>query len=451
MSSTSNPLSKSAQMSKIQMEKMTRLTDKPIPADLQKRVETKIIKARVRMLFQQPFFGTLVTRLQIFGADKWLPTMAVDGKYMYYNHAFVDSLELDELVFVFAHEVLHLVYDHIGRTKEYGLNANLSNCAQDYVVNDELIQLGIGTFPKSVPGLHDVKYRGWSSERVYEDLLKKQKQNPNNAEQMLSDLLDKMLDEHLNQKANGEDEGKDSKDGNGGKPTADGPAKLTEEQRSHLKAELKQQILSSAQMSGIGNLPAGVQRMVEDMTAPKLDWRSLLQCQLNSIVPADYSFLKVSRTGWHLNAVMPGMVTEQMLDISVALDMSGSIGQKEATEFLSEVKGIMDQYPMYNIRVFCFATKCYGDRTFSSDQGDDISTYEIKGGGGTDGGCIFRYLKEQDYVPLKLVIFTDGYVVDFGDPNYCSTVWVIKGSKIEPPFGTHAYFDDAPEGFTQNN
>ena len=92
--------------------------------------------------------------------------------------------------------------------------------------------------------------------------------------------------------------------------------------------------------------------------------------------------------------------------------------------------------------VLCFDTDCYSDRTFSSDNGEDIATYVAKGGGGTDGGAIYRYLKNQDYIPLKLVIFTDGYVGDFGPSDYCSTVWVIKGSNVVPPHGTHAYFDD---------
>ena len=51
-------------------------------------------------------------------------------------------------------------------------------------------------------------------------------------------------------------------------------------------------------------------------------------------------------------------------------------------------------------------------------------------------------MKAENFVPLKLVIFTDGYVGDFGDENYCPTVWIIKGSNVVPPFGTHAYFDD---------
>ena len=421
----------------LKAQKACRLTDEPIPKDFHKTVETKIIKARVKMLFQQPFFGTLISRLQIFPADSWLPTMAVDGKYMYYNHAFVNALEMDELVFVLAHEVLHMVYDHICRTTDYGMDHKLANCAQDYVVNDELILAKVGTFPTTVPGLHDLKYRGWSSEKVYDDLKKKQKNDPN-AGKSLDDMLDKLLDEHLN--GNNSSKSKDGKEGNG--PSPSGPAKMTEEERKQLKAELKQNIINSANLTGIGNLPAGVQRLVNDLLAPKMNWKELLQCQLNSIVPADYSFLRVNRKGWDLDCILPGMTEMPMLKIACALDMSGSITPKMVQEFLSEVAGIMQQYPMYEIRVFCFDTKCYADQTFTSENGENICSYIPLGGGGTDGGAIFRYMKDEGFVPERLVIFTDGYVGDFGDENYCPTVWILKGSNVVPPFGMHAYFDD---------
>jgi predicted metal-dependent peptidase len=431
-----------AKVSGSKFDRKSRLTDDTISKQLHDSVVDKIIKARVSMLWKQPFYGTLITRMQIYAADEWCPTMAVDGKYLYFNHKFVDELSIDELIFVFAHEVSHMVYDHIGRTTDYGMDHQLANCAQDYVVNDELIQLGIGTFPsrENIKGLHDVKYRGWSSEQVYEDLLKQQQNSPNSGKS-LEEMLDNLLDEHLNGIEQSDSEsGEGDKSGKSG-PSANGPAKMTEEERKQLKAELKQEIITSAQMSGIGKLPAGIQRLINDLIAPKMDWKTLLQNQLSSIIPSDYSFLRVNRKGWHMDAILPGMVEEQMLSIAVALDMSGSISPKMVQEFLSEVKGIMDQYPMYEIKVFCFDTECYSDRTFSTDNGEDICTYEARGGGGTDGGAIFRHLKEENIVPMKLVVFTDGYVGDFGDENYCPTVWIISGSNVVPPFGMHANYD----------
>lgn len=437
---------------KIALSKKNFITDEKIPADIAERVSNKIIRARVKMLFNFPFFGSIAMRMPVVAADKWLGSMAVDGKYMYFNHRFVDTLELDELVFVFAHEVLHVAYDHIDR-KDYR-EKDIFNVACDYAINGELIDLGIGKFPDSceeVKGLHDKKYAGMCSEEIYEELIKQKEKNSSSFDQMLEKLVEKLLDEHLQSNSESEassdskSKSNQSSGSNGSEsnePSENGPAKITEEEKALMKAEIKQAILAAAQTHGIGNLPAGVQRMVNELLEPKLDWRSLLQLQLNSIVPADYSFMKLSRTGWHLEAILPGMVTEQMLSIAVAIDMSGSIGQQQATEFLSEVKGIMGQYSQYEIKVFCFDTECYNLQTFSSDNGEEIMNYQVVGGGGTDGGCIFRFLKEENIVPLKLVVFTDGYVGEWGDENYCPTVWVINGSRLVPPFGVHAYFDD---------
>jgi predicted metal-dependent peptidase len=202
------------------------------------------------------------------------------------------------------------------------------------------------------------------------------------------------------------------------------------------------QIVNLSKTCNAGNLPAGVQRIIEQMTAPKMDWRALLQSNLDSILPIDYNYMKISRKSWHLTAILPGMVNDQMLNIAVAIDMSGSIGTKEAAEFLSEINGIMGQYQSYEILVFCFDTKCYNQKVFSSDNGENINTYVPMGGGGTDGACIFEYLKDEGIEPMKLVVFTDGFVGNWGDEFYCPTIWCIKGSKEVPPFGQVAYLDE---------
>jgi len=444
-------------------EKLGRITDQPIPHELAVRVADKITQARVSMLFNQQFFGTIAMRMELMPADKWLPTMAVDGKYMYYNHNFVDELFQDELIFVVSHEVLHLVYDHLGRNEFR--DRQLYNIAADYVVNDELILAKVGKFPthkiqkkdsygsmrtvEEPIGLHDVKYRDWNSEKVYDDLLQQQEKNGSgkgkNSDgsgtmngQGLSELLDKLLDEHISPGA-GKD-GEPSK--SDGKASADGPATFGDEERKQLKAELTDQIVNLAKSCNPGNLPSGVQRIIEQMTAPKMDWRALLQSNLDSILPIDYNYMKISRKSTHLNVILPGIVNDQLLNIAVAIDMSGSIGEKEAAEFLSEINGIMGQYQSYEILVFCFDTKCYNQQIYSSDNGENINTYVPMGGGGTDGSCIFEYLKNEGIEPMKLVVFTDGYVGNWGDEFYCPTIWCIKGSKEVPPFGQVAYLDD---------
>jgi predicted metal-dependent peptidase len=442
------------------MDKKANISKEPISKEVEDRVHEKIIQARVGMLWTQKFFGSLAMRLQMQPADEWCPTMAVDGKYLYYNHRFVDNLTNDELVFVFAHEISHLVFDHLGRNE--GRNRKLYNCAADYVVNDDLILANVGKFPteevevkdpvtgrthkvKQDVGLHDIKYRGWLSEDVYEDLQKNQQKNNGSGQgggsgQMsLDEMLDKLLDEHLDPSQTGDGSGDGGQDG---KPSKSGPAKLSDEERNQIKAEMRDNIVNAAKLCAAGSLPAGINRLIQNLTAPKMDWRELLQCQIDSMIPADYSFTRICRKGWGLEAILPGLTTEKMLNVVVAIDQSGSINSKEAQQFLSEVNGMMQQFPQYAITVFCFDTVVLNPQTFTSENGEDICNYQPMGGGGTSFESIFDYLKEEGIVPTRLIVFTDGYPNNtWGDEFYTDVTWIISTPNIVPPFGEYAYID----------
>jgi predicted metal-dependent peptidase len=126
--------------------------------------------------------------------------------------------------------------------------------------------------------------------------------------------------------------------------------------------------------------------------------------------------------------------------------MSGSIGMDDATVFLTEIKGIMDQYEDYNVKIWCFDTEVYNYAEFSADAGDGIETYEPKGGGGTEFMVNWDFMKENGIEPKKLIMFTDGYPWgSWGDENYCDTLFVVKGNTTaEAPFGqTVIYEKDA--------
>jgi predicted metal-dependent peptidase len=166
--------------------------------------------------------------------------------------------------------------------------------------------------------------------------------------------------------------------------------------------------------------------------------------QLESTIKSDYTWMRSSRKGWHVDAVMPGMRTTDAIDIAVAIDMSGSISMEQGRDFLTEIQGIMEAFDSYRIHVFCFDTETYNPQQFDSDNLEDIADYEVRGGGGTDFDCIFGYLKSHDIEPQKLVVFTDGYPCgSWGDENYCDTVWIIHGDRNpDPPFGVWALYGD---------
>ena len=404
----------------------------PMDPKLDREVREILTTARVGLLLKASFFGNLATRLTLTNADEWCPTAATDGRKFYYNSRFIKMLKPKEVEFLFGHEVLHCVYDHFGRRGDR--DPQLWNIADDYCVNGDLKKHGVGEFITSVPCLYDKKYEGLSAEEVYDILYE-------NAEKIdISSLIDQMIDEHLDGEGDGEGSGKDEKEGKG-RPT------LSAEERQQIKDEIKEAMISAAaaDADGAGNLPAGVKRILQELTEPKMDWRELLRMQLESTIKSDYTWMRTSRKGWDMDAVMPGMKLDPMIDIALFIDSSGSMEDSMLKDILSETAGIMESFPAYRIHVATFDTQVYNPVQYDSENLEDITEYELKGGGGTDFTCVFDYLKREEIEPKRLVVFTDGYPYgSWGDENYADTVWILHGTtSIVPPWGQHAYYEEA--------
>ena len=224
-----------------------------------------------------------------------------------------------------------------------------------------------------------------------------------------------------------------------------GRPKLSAEERRQIRDEVKEALLAAAQAVGAGNLPAGVKRLVKDITEPMIGWRELLEQQIQSTIKSDFTWARPSRRGWHMDAIMPGLKSEDALDVFVFLDMSGSISELQARDFIAEIGGMMSQYSDYRIHIACFDTEVYNHRIYTADSAEEISEYELAGGGGTMFECMFEFLKDNDIQPDKLVVFTDGYPCgSWGDPNWCDTVWIIHGDRNpNPPFGIWALYEQA--------
>ena len=402
------------------------------------RVEVfdRIVTARVGLLLRHPFFGNMATRLKIEAADDWLMTAAVDGRKLYFNTQFFNAMNNKEVEFVIAHEILHMVYDHLGRRESR--DPMLYNIAADYIVNNLLVDDRIGKKPSIVDCFQDFKYRGWSSEEVYDDLYKEAEKNGKDSLEKLGE----MLDEHLDLEGDGDEDGDDGKSGEGkGRP------RYSKAELDQIKDEIKEAMIQAASAAGAGNTPAGVQRMIKDMTESKMNWRELLRQQIQSTVKSDYTFARPSRKGQMSGAILPGMNFQDTIDLCICLDMSGSIGNAQAADFLGEIKGIMDEYQDYKIKLWCFDTKVYNEQDFSADGGEDLTEYEIMGGGGTDFDVNWTYMKEHDIQPKKFIMFTDGYAWDsWGDPDYCDTIFIIHSNhnrNLEGPFGITAHYEEA--------
>lgn len=426
----SEVINKSKKKSKNKSGKFDNLIGKTEPL-VDARARDLLITARVGLLIRHSFFGNLATRLKLINADEWCGTAATDGRNFYYNSRFITQLKPKEVEFLFGHEVLHVVYDHMGRRDNR--DPRMWNIANDYAVNADLKRHKVGEFITSVPCLYEAKYDGKYSEQIYDDLTKDM------VKMNMDELIEQLLDEHMDADDDGSGDADGDKDDSSGKR----PKPMTQEERDALRQEIKQNIINAAKGAEAGQLPNGVKRLIEDVTDPKMPWRELIQTNLTSSIKNDYSFAKPNRRGWHMDAIMPGMTPGEEIDVVVALDMSGSISAKQAQSFLSEVSGMMDMFDGYKIHVFCFDTSTYNPQDFTSENLDTIGEYEPMGGGGTDFSAIFDHLKTRGEDVKRLIVFTDGLPFGtWGDEDFCDTTWIIHGSTdIVPPFGTYAYFD----------
>jgi predicted metal-dependent peptidase len=402
-------------------------------SDLSDPVYKEIVTARVKLLFEKPFFGQLAARMVAIEAP-WCKTAATDGRHFYYNREFIKGLNKAELLFLIGHEVLHCVYDHLGRRG--GRDPKIWNMANDYIVNWTLKDQQVGQMPSM--GLYDPKYTDdMHSEELYE-LLKKN-----------SVTIKMPLDEHLDvtgQEGDGDEDGKQP----GSQGTVDvtvmgkdGPPKLTEEDLQKIRNEIKAAVIQTAQQVGAGKVPAGVRRMIQELIEPKMDWRALLDAHIRSSIKDDYTFRRIGRRSWGSGFVLPAQDFMDTIDVAVSIDASGSMSETMLRDILSEVKGIMQTFRDFKLKLWTFDTAVYSYKEFTPENLDEIDEYALGGGGGTLFECNWEHMKKEGLEPQRFIMFTDGYPGgSWGEENYCDTLFVIHGNdSIVAPFGMTAYYE----------
>ncbi len=374
--------------------------------------------ARIAMLLKQPFFGTLAMKLQLIECDenlaKKMRTAAVDGRRMWFNPEFVLSLSKDELIFLICHEVLHCVFNHLGRRGSR--DPKIYNMAADYVINAALINENM-----SMPevGLYEKKYFNWTAEDVYDELIKNGEDGSGGSQ----------MDLHP---------------GDPGYPGDEDGEGMTEDELRKLEDEWKDNLIQAAQACA-GNVPAGLSRLIKDITEPKMDWKQMLQMHLQSCVRTDYSWMKPNKRFFGSGITMPSMEMDDLVKVCIAIDVSGSVSEDMLKDFLSEVKGVMDAFSGYEIHVACFDTEVTNYMCITDEE--DLATYiaELKGGGGTDFMCWWDWAAEQEWIDdvRKCIFFTDGYPYgQWGTEGLVDTLWIVHGSTNEGPFGVTVFYDD---------
>lgn len=357
----------------------------------------KVGKAKAALILEQPFFATILVNLPM-RENEDIKTMATDGTVFLYNPEFVDSLTLDELRFVLCHEVGHCIFQHMFRkgTRDH----RAWNQAGDYIINDLLVKENIGKMPEG--GLHNpqlVQAGGGTTEGVY-------------------DLLP--------QGGGGGGQGNDP--GDPLDDCMDAPGGQAD--KTAAEQEMKVRVAQAAQAAKMmGKLSAGMQRFVDAALKPKVDWRDVLRRFVASKVKQDATFARPKRRFFADDVYLPSLTGEMLGELVIAIDCSGSIGDKELAEFAAEVRGIFEDCVPSRLHVVYFDSQvCHHDVFLP----DDHLHIEPHGGGGTAFSPVFRYLDEKDISPECCVFLTDLYCDDFGAPTPYPVLWVTTAATNAP-------------------
>ena len=339
--------------------------------------------------------------------DDKLPTACTDGINEKYGRKFVKDCSDSALRGCVLHELGHKMYRHTTTWLHlWKRNARKANMAADYVVNlwvQELIKNGVKAsmdWPAPAMCLLDQQYKGMSVQQVF-------------------DLLPD---------GEGEGEGMDDHDWESAQEMSDDEVQELAEQ---IDSALRQGALAAQKVGNGSELDLG------QLLAPKVDWKAALREFISATCAGnDYAtWSRPNRRYIGAGMYMPSGVSQQVEELVVGVDTSGSIDGTALREFLSEVSGICEQVKPARLRLIYWDHKVQREELYSVDaQGTLASSTTPKGGGGTDASCVADYLREKNIKPQAVVMLTDGYVYSWGQWDV-PVLWCVIGSKVVPPMG----------------
>ena len=400
--------------------------------------ELRLKKAHITLMRHQE--TCLYAGVMLLGessiADEGCPTAYTDGFNKRYGREFMGSLKDEEVRALILHENLHVLLKHIPRHKDLMKeNARLANVAMDFVVNDIIENLqdkSLAKLPEG--GLYDPKYHDWSVREVYNDLKRQMEK----------------------EKEKGNEKGKSDSEGNEkGSGGVSGLQPLDEHDDADMQQasaeeikEIGDKITEAIQQGSMlaGKFGVKIPRVISETMQPRVDWRETLREFVTSVARGrdDYSWRRMNARRMVDDIYMPSVQSETIDEITIAIDTSGSIGQRQINEFAAEIVSICEMVTPDRVRVLWWDTKVHGEQMFYENYDNLASMLKPQGGGGTKVSCVSEYIDSEGLNPDCVVVFTDGYVErdvkwDIKSP----TLWVVteRHSGFTPPSGHMVDFE----------
>jgi predicted metal-dependent peptidase len=375
----------------------------------------KMIRARANLIMLHPFFGTLALRLKVV-PEPGIKGARTDGTTLRYDPDYVDTLTGEQCVGLVAGTVMHPAMLH--HTRRGGRDLAKWNKACDYSIADILKDSKL-TMPEDMQA--GSQYAGMSAEHIY---------------QLLPDSPKDGNGKGQGQGGAGGASGQGQPDdgsGNGGVDDSPGQSTSEIQEEEH---EWKQALAQAAHIAKQqGNLPGSLSRLVDDILEPSVDWKQKLLRFMNEKAPDDFSWQRPNRRHIAEGLYLPSMLQTATGEIVVVVDTSGSIGEKELSEFGGEIQAILTDLKPRKVHViYCDAAI---NKVVEFGPHDPV-ILEAVGGGGTSFKPPFKYVEDHQINPRCLVYLTDGYG-DFPDEDkvHFPTLWAINNHDVVPPFGEH--------------
>ena len=363
-------------------------------------------KAKISLMARpdSAFFTTVCFSLKhVF--DEKIPTAGTDGRTIWFNPKFFMSLTVEEQVFLLLHECMHVAYLHMLRAQNYA-DKQRANAAMDYVINLQLVDRGF-TMPKC--GLLDRQYAGMCWEEVY-----------------------KRLPEAPSMGGFGEDliygNGEEGDTGDG-----DLSAEIAKEVEDIL---IRASIQSKVAGDKPGTIPGDIQLSIDKLVNPKLPWFKILAKYLHSFAKNDYTFRRPARRffpKWYL----PSLYSENLCNLAIALDASGSVSDSDFQVFVNEMSGILRMMKPEVMTLLVFDTAIRSETKIRNVS--ELLGITFSARGGTLISPVLDWAKKNR--PQLLLVFSDG---EFKIPDTrCETptVWVIHNDpNWKAPFGKTIHY-----------
>ena len=398
----------------------------------------RLLLSRMRILCNHGFFGLLLMHM-IYSIDEEVETACTDGVRITFGTNFLEQLSDTELDFVMMHEIMHVVLQHCLRGDDK--DAENFNIACDIVVNSNILlennmnaaSITLSNYGESMHTAPDGKegYE-YTAEQVYAMLPQNAHKQPKNISGGGS-ALGRAKKEQANQGSN--HKGRWDDHSRWGMYEEDATLRDVWVKRFEDAAEA---IAVRDPSNTRGLLPLFAQRILEELTKPQTDWRTILNDFIQEEV-VDYSFEPPDRRFDESPFFLPDFNgrEDRVEDILFMIDTSASMSDKMITAAYSEIKGAIDQFDgKLKGWLGFFDAAIIEPKPFENEE--EFRIIRPAGGGGTDFQIIFEYVaKHMEKPPASIIILTDGYApfpqekLAMGIP----VLWLLNNEKVDPPWG----------------